>query len=51
MVMKTVLLRQIEELYPGCEISIVSGNKYWSAQLMGGYRTLGSQSEVGHWSD
>ncbi|MCH2460468.1 MAG: glycosyltransferase family 9 protein [Gemmatimonadetes bacterium] len=40
MVMKTVLLRQIEELYPGCEISIVSGNKYWSAQLMGGYRTL-----------
>ena len=40
MVIKTVLLRQIEDLYPGCEITIATGNKYWTSELLGRYRTL-----------
>src|SRR3989304_3400445 len=39
-VMKTVLIRQIQELYPGCAVTIIAGNPFGTEHVLGGYRTV-----------
>jgi ADP-heptose:LPS heptosyltransferase len=44
-VLKSVLIRHIEELYPGCKVSIIAGNTFGTEQLLDGYETLILQPE------
>lgn len=46
-VMKTVLIRQIEELYPGCAVTIIAGNAFGTEHVLSGYRTLILKEESG----
>lgn len=39
MVIRTVLVKKIEEIYKNCEIIIIAGNKYGTEQVMPEYKT------------
>lgn len=39
-VLKSVLIRQIEELYPGCRVCIIAGNSFGTEHVLRRYETL-----------
>ena len=39
-VLKTVLIKQIEEMFPGCTVTIVAGNSFGTEHVLTGYETL-----------
>ncbi len=44
-VLRSVLIRQIEELYSGCRVSIIAGNSFDTQQVLDGYEALTLQQE------
>lgn len=39
-VLKTALIKKLEELYPGCRITIIAGNSFGTEFVLNGYPTL-----------